>query len=79
MAIHSKLSTLMGAKRLSIADVHEKTGLSRTTISNLYYDKATRLDYDTIDRLCRLFDCDVNGILSYSSNCEKENAERNED
>ena len=63
MPIHSNLSTLMGSRRYSIKDVHEKTGLSRNTISNLYNDKATRIDFETIYKLCTLFDCGVEELL----------------
>ncbi len=63
MIIRSNLSTLMGARRYSIKDVHEKTGLSRGTISNLYNDKATRVDYETIAKLCELFSCEVSSLL----------------
>lgn len=63
MLVKCNLSTLMGKYRYSIQDVHEKTGLARATISNLYNDKATRIDYDTIARLCDLFQCDVQSLL----------------
>ena len=63
MPIHSNLSTLMGSRRFSIQDVHEKTGFSRNTISNLYNDKATRIDFETIDKLCVLFGCGVEEFL----------------
>jgi putative transcriptional regulator len=66
MVIHSKLSVLMGEQRYSIQDVHDKTGLSRSTISNLYNDKATRIDYDTIYKLCMLFHCEVGNLLVLS-------------
>lgn len=61
--IRSNLSTLMGRERYSIKDVHEKTGLSRGTISSLYNDRATRIDYETISKLCEFFACDVNQLL----------------
>ena len=57
MAVHCNLSTLMGRKRYSIQDVHILTGLSRSTVSSLYNDKATRIDFDTLEKLCRLFEC----------------------
>jgi len=63
MAISSNLSALMGIKRYSIQDVHTKTGLARNTISNLYNDKATRIDFETVDKLCALFDCDITDLL----------------
>lgn len=66
MAIHCKLSSLMGEKRYNIQDVYEKTGLSRGTISNLYHDKMQRIDYETLSKLCQLFNCSVGEILEYS-------------
>jgi len=63
MRIRSNLSTLMGMHRYNIKDVHDKTGLARGTISNLYYDRATRVDFDTISKLCALFECDVGTLL----------------
>lgn len=52
MAIRCKLLTLMGQKRYNVQDVYEKTGLSRTIISNLYHDKMQRVDYETLSKLC---------------------------
>ena len=64
MAIRSNLSSMMGKYRYTIQYVHEQTGLARNTISNLYNDKATRIDFETLDRLCSLFECDIADILS---------------
>lgn len=63
--IHCTLSTLMGKQRVSIQDIHSATGLSRNTISNLYHDKATRIDYVTLGKLCSYFRCSVTELLSY--------------
>ena len=65
MAISCKLSVLMGEKRYNIQDVYERTGLSRGTISNLYHDKMQRIDYETLSKLCKLFDCSVGDILEF--------------
>lgn len=66
--MHCMLSTLMGRHRYTIQDVHEKTGLSRNTISNLYNDKATRVDYETVEKLCRLFACQINELFEITDN-----------
>ena len=68
MAIKCKLSTLMGENRYNIGHVHEKTGLSRATISNLYHDRMERIDYVTLSKLCELFNCSVGDILEYYKN-----------
>lgn len=54
----------MGKNRYLIKDVHEKTGLSRNTVSNLYNNKATRIDFETIEKLCDLFHCDLTELFA---------------
>jgi len=66
MQLTSNLSVLMGKHRYKIQDVHERTGLARRTISTLYNDKATRIDFSTVEKLCNLFDCGVEQLLSLS-------------
>lgn len=61
--MHCHLSTLMGQSRYSIQDVHIKTGLARSTVAQLYHDKATRIDFETIEKLCALFECDIAALL----------------
>ncbi len=75
MSVHCNLSTLMGKNRFSIQDVHKQTGLSRNTISNLYNDKATRIDYDTIEKLCRLFNCSLNELFEMCIAADKDSAD----
>ena len=70
MAVHCTLSTMMGKHRYSIQDVHEKTGLSRNAVSNLYNDKARRIDYETVEKLCKLFKCPVSDLIEYVENEE---------
>ena len=65
MSVHCTLSTLMGKHRYSIQDMHDKTGLSRNTISNLYNDRATRVDYETIDKLCMALDCTISELFDH--------------
>ena len=67
MKLRSNLSTLMGSKRYSIQYVHEKTGLSRGTISSLYNDRASRIDFETITKLCKLFSCDIGTLLIFDN------------
>ena len=65
--IKCNLSKLMGIHKMTIQDVHEKTGLNRNTISNLYHEKVSRVDFETLDKLCKLFGCQAgpNDLLEY--------------
>lgn len=55
----------MGIKKMNIQDVCNETGLARNTVANLYKDKAARIDYNTIEKLCKLFNCSVGELLTY--------------
>ena len=46
------LSTIMGERRLKIADVSRDTGINRGTITRMYNEEATRVDLDVIESLC---------------------------
>lgn len=63
--IKCHLSTLMGQQRMNIAEVARLTGLNRNTITLLYNERAMRVDLETIDRLCKLFDCEVCDLFEY--------------
>jgi putative transcriptional regulator len=63
MLVKNNLRILMARDRLSIQDVHKKTGLSATTISKLYNEKSAKIGFDTIIALCQLFDCEVHDLL----------------
>lgn len=57
------LSTLMGKNKMKIADVARETGLNRSTITALYNEDATRIDMETIEKICVLFNCEVGDLL----------------
>ena len=65
MAISCRLSTILGEKRLKMADVVRETGLAKGTVHALYHDKVTKVDYRVLDKLCSFLDCEPGDILVY--------------
>ena len=61
----NKFSTQLGTRRLKITDVARATGISRTTLTNLYYDRNTTISLETLDKLCNYFNCNVNDLFEY--------------
>lgn len=57
------LSRLMGEKKMKVIDVARATGMHRNTITLLYKESATRVDLENIEKLCRLFDCQVSDLF----------------
>lgn len=46
------LPEILGKRRLKIAKVAADTGISRTTLTSLYYDTGKGVQFETINRLC---------------------------
>lgn len=65
--IKCNLSALMGAKKLKIADVVNETGINRSTVSRLYHETTTRIDFETLEKLCLYFECQPGDLLKVES------------
>ncbi len=63
--VRCNLSRMMGERKMKIVDIARETGLHRNTITLLYNETATRVDMETIDRLCSLFDCTVGDLFEF--------------
>lgn len=68
MIVKNNLRILMAKHKMNIKDVHERTGLSRTTISKLYNDESTTIAFETIYKLCMLFNCEVQDLIFLDEN-----------
>jgi putative transcriptional regulator len=55
----------MGEHKMKVVDVARETGLNRNTITLLYKETAQRIDLEAIDKLCKLFECEVSELLEY--------------
>ena len=63
--IRNRLSTLMGERRMKITTLSKMTGISRTTLTELYYDRAEGMQFETLDRLCKALGCAVGDLIEY--------------
>jgi putative transcriptional regulator len=63
--IRAHLSRLLGEKKVRIADVARATGLSRKAITLLYQETGTRVEFETLDRLCSYLGCEIYDLLEY--------------
>jgi putative transcriptional regulator len=51
--IMNHVSRAMGERRLSIQEVVRRSGLAYSTVHDVYHDKSRRMDWQTVDSLCR--------------------------
>ncbi|OJS98778.1 helix-turn-helix domain-containing protein [Marinobacter nauticus] len=64
--IRCHLARLMGERKMKISDVLRETGLSRNTVTLMYRETAQRIDIEALDKLCRLFECEVADMLEFT-------------
>ena len=61
--IRCHLSTMMGRQKMKISDVARHCDINRSTVSALYYERATRVDLDAVEKICALFGCSVGELF----------------
>jgi putative transcriptional regulator len=62
--IKSNLPMLMAKQRIrTIAELAERTGISRNTLTAIYYGKGKGVQYQTLLVLCRFFNVGLGEIL----------------
>ncbi len=62
------LGRLMGERKLCIADVARGAQLSRKAVTLLYYESGSRVELETIDRLCAFLGCRVSELMEHVPN-----------
>lgn len=61
--IKCNFAELLGARKLKVADVVRDTGINRSTLTRLYHETTSRIDFETLETLCRYLECDVGELL----------------
>lgn len=62
-----RLSTILGEKRLKIADVARDTEINRGTLTRLYHDTATRVELEVIEQLCAYLNVGIDELFILES------------
>ncbi len=63
--LNNRFSILLAERLLKIGQVAKDTGLSRTTLTNLYYRRTAQISLSTLERLCTYLECTPNDIFRY--------------
>lgn len=63
--IISNLSSIMGQKKLKIADIMKKTGITRPTLTKLYYNDCSGITFDTLNSLCSFLNITPSELLLF--------------
>jgi putative transcriptional regulator len=64
--IKIKLRELMWERDVSAVEIQRATGIHTNTISGIIHGKRTNVELDTLDKLCKFFDCKLTDLLEFS-------------
>lgn len=54
---------LLASRKEKISTVSRATGISRTTLTKLYYETSQAISFETLSKLCSYFQCEIGDIL----------------
>lgn len=63
--IENKVSRIFGERLLSITDVAECTGISRNTLTAIYYRKTKGVQFETVIKLCDYLQVPMSELFEY--------------
>ncbi len=65
--LKNNVSTIIGMRKMNIAETARIAGLKYNTVYNLYYDKTAGIEFATLEKLCYALECTPNDLLKYIS------------
>ena len=61
----NNLSLILGARLIKVSDIHENTGISKSTLTNLYYQKASNVKIGTLLKICDYLQVPLSELIEY--------------
>ncbi|WP_300347708.1 helix-turn-helix transcriptional regulator [Clostridium sp.] len=63
--IKIKLSELLGKHKMTRKKLAELIDVRPNTIGDLYNEKVKKIDVETLDKICEVFECEVEDIIEH--------------
>lgn len=71
MAIIVNLDVMMARRKISAGELAERIGITPANLSILKNQKARAIRFSTLDKICRVLDCQPGDILEYVEEAEE--------
>lgn len=59
------LSKILGARLISVTELSEGTGISRNTITGLYYRRTKTIKLETLTKICDYLQIPLSELIEY--------------
>ncbi len=71
MSIQIHLGRLLGERKMKMAELSRRTGISKNALSDIYYENVKAVRFDTLEKLCEALGCTVGELLEYQPDNKK--------
>ena len=72
LMIKNNLSRILGARLLKISDVSRATGVSRTTLTEIYHRRVSNIQLETLTKICDYLQIPLSELIEYQPEIKKE-------
>ncbi|MDD4760669.1 MAG: helix-turn-helix transcriptional regulator [Bacteroidaceae bacterium] len=66
MPIIINLDVMLAKRKMSVTELSEQVGITMSNISILKNGKAKAIRFSTLEKICKVLDCQPGDILEYS-------------
>jgi len=66
------LPVLLAERRLKVADLIRMTGISKSTMHKIYNEQTSRIDFETMDKICEALNIQVGDLFTYIPNKDQD-------
>ena len=71
MSIIINVDVMLAKRKMSVTELSNKMDMTMANVSILKNGKAKAIKIDTLNKLCKILDCQPGDILEYSSDDEE--------
>lgn len=68
----NNLSKILGERLLKVSDVFKATGISKTTLTDIYYQRAKNVQLYTLMKICDYLQVSLSDLIEYEPQNSKE-------
>ncbi len=61
----NNLSKILGERLLKVSDIHRATKISKTTLTEIYYQRATNIQLETLQKICDFLQIPLSELIEY--------------
>ena len=64
------IKDVMDSKGISMYKMSKDTGIAQSTLPRMYNQQTTRIDFDTLGKICKYLNCEPSDIFSDKGDAE---------